>query len=334
MPRGEGAVPDRNLGMELVRTTEAAALASARWVGRGDKIAADQAAVDAMRLMFNTVSVDGVVVIGEGEKDEAPMLYNGEHVGTGEPPGVDIAVDPLEGTELTSRGQSGALSVVAVAERGTVFDPGPCVYMEKLITGPEAGAVIDITAPIEENLRAVAKARGMHERDITVVILDRPRNEEAIGRIREAGARVQLIMHGDTAPALAAAMRGTGVDIVYGIGGSPEGVITGAAMRCLGGEIQARLWPRDDDERARAEAAGYDLARVLSSADLVSGEEVFFACTGVTDGVLVQGVRYTAGGATSESLVMRSRTGTVRRIFSEHHFEKLDRISRIAYGAS
>lgn len=259
------------------------------------------------------------------------MLFNGETVGTGEPPPVDIAVDPLEGTALTARGETNALSVVGVAERGAVFDPGPCVYMEKLVCGREAREAIDITAPIEDNVRAVAKARGMEVQDVTVVILDRPRNEDAIRRIREMGARVQLIMHGDTAPTISAALPGTGIDIVYGIGGSPEGVITGSVMRCLGGEIQARLWPRDDDERARAEDAGYDLSRVLTAQDLIGGDEVFFACTGVTDGVLLQGVRYTAGGATSESLVMRSRTGTIRRIASEHRWEKLMEISDVAY---
>jgi len=325
------AAPDRNLALDLVRTTEAAALAAARWVGRGDKNAADQAAVDAMRHMFNSVPFDGVVVIGEGEKDEAPMLFNGERVGTGDPPSMDIAVDPLEGTELTARGEANALSVVGVAERGTVFDPGPCVYMEKLVTGPEGAAVIDITRPITDNVRMVAKARGMEVGDITVVILDRPRNADAIRAIREMGARVQLITHGDTAPALSAARPGTGVDIVYGIGGSPEGVITAAAMKCLGGAIQARLWPRDDDERAAAEAQGIDVSRVLTTNDIVSGEDVFFACTGVTDGVLVQGVRYSAGAATTESLVMRSRSGTTRRIRSEHRWDKLRDVAGASY---
>ena len=331
MPRGEGAVPDRNLGLDLVRTTEAAALACARWVGRGDKNAADQAAVDAMRLMFNTIPMDGIVVIGEGEKDEAPMLFNGEKVGTGQPPSVDIAVDPLEGTTLTSRGESGALAVVGVAERGTIYDPGPCVYMEKLTAGAQAAHVIDITRPIDDNVRAVARARGMEVQDITVVILDRPRNEEAIALVRQTGARVQLIMHGDVAPTLAAALPGTGVDLVYGIGGSPEGVITATALRCLGGAMQGRLWPRDDDERAAAVAAGYDIDRVLTTEVLCSGQDVFFACTGVTDGVLVQGIRYAAGGATSESLVMRAQTGTIRRIHSTHKWRKLMEISAVDY---
>ena len=332
MPRGEGAVPDRNLALDLVRTTEAAALACARLVGRGDKNAADQAAVDAMRLVFNAVPVEGVVVIGEGEKDEAPMLFNGEQVGAGGGPQVDIAVDPIDGTTLMSRGQGDALAVVAAAERGAMFDPGPCVYMEKIVAGPEGGPVLDLNAPIEDNVRAVAKAREMSVQDITVTILDRPRNQEAIDKVRAIGARVHLIEHGDIAGALTAAMRGTGVDMLYGIGGTPEGVTAAAALRCLGGVIQGRLWPRNDDERRAAIDAGYDLDRVLMTEDLCGGEEVFFAATGVTDGVLLQGVRYTTGGATSESIVMRARTGTVRRIFSEHRFSKLGQIAGGKYG--
>jgi fructose-1,6-bisphosphatase II len=331
MPRGEGAVPDRNLALDLVRCTEAAALAAARWVGRGDKNAADQAAVDAMRLMFNTVAIDGIVVIGEGEKDEAPMLYNGEHVGTGDPPPVDVAVDPIDGTRLTSRGEGNALSVVAVAERGSMYDPGPCVYMEKIAAGPEGGKAIDITKSVEDNIRAVAKARGMEPQDITVTILDRERHQEAIERIRKMGARVRLISDGDVAGAITAAKRGTGVDMLWGIGGTPEGVVSAAALKCMGGEIQGRLWPRNDEERDLAIKAGYDLGKVLTTQDLVSSDEAFFAATGVTDGVMLEGVRYTADGATSQSMVMRARSGTVRMILSEHRWEKLMQISNVDY---
>jgi fructose-1,6-bisphosphatase II len=331
MPRGEGPVPDRNLALDLVRCTEAAALAAARWVGRGDKNAADQAAVDAMRLMFNTVTIDGIVVIGEGEKDEAPMLYNGEHVGTGDPPPVDVAVDPIDGTRLTSRGEGNALSVVAVAERGSMFDPGPCVYMEKIAAGPEGGKAIDITRSIEDNIRAVAKARKMEVQDITVTILDRDRHQEAIERIRKMGARVRLISDGDVAGAITAAKRGTGVDLLWGIGGTPEGVVSAAALKCMGGEIQGRLWPRNDEERKAAIDAGYDLEKVLTTNDLVASDEAFFAATGVTDGVLLEGVRYTADGATSQSMVMRARSGTVRMILSDHRWEKLMQISNVDY---
>jgi fructose-1,6-bisphosphatase II len=331
MPRGREPVPDRNLALELVRCTEAAALAAARWVGRGDKNSADQAAVEAMRLMFNTVQVDGIVVISEGEKDEAPMLYNGEHVGTGDGPQVDIGVDAIDGTTLMSRGQGDALSVVAASERGTMFDPGPCVYMEKIAAGPEGGAAIDLTASVEDNVRNVAKARGLEVQDITVILLERDRNRDAIERLRRTGARVRLIEHGDIAAALSAAMRGTGVDMLYGIGGTPEGVTSAAALKCLGGAIQGRLWPRNDEERRKAVAAGYDVDRVLTTEDLVGGEDVFFACTGVTDGVLAQGVRYTPTGATSQSLVMRARSGTIRRVSSEHRWEKLTQISNVDY---
>jgi len=331
MPRGEGAVPDRNLALDIVRTTEAAALAAARWVGRGDKNAADGAAVDAMRLMFNSVPVDGVVVIGEGEKDEAPMLFNGEHVGTGEGPAADIAVDPIDGTGLTARGQENALSVVALAPRGTMFDPGPCVYMEKIAAGAEAADVIDITMSIEDNVRAVAKAKKISVGDVTVTILDRPRHEDAVKRVRALGARVHLITDGDVAGAIVAAMPRLGVDLLYGIGGTPEGVIAAAALRCLGGQIIGRLYARNDEERQAAIDAGYDLSRVLTIDDLVSSDDVFFAATGVTDGVLLQGVRYTPGGATSESIVMRGRSGTTRRIASEHHFDKLMQYSDVQY---
>ena len=331
MVRGKKPVPDRNLAFDLVRTTEAAALAAAPWVGRGDKIAADQAAVDAMRLLFNTVELDGVVVIGEGEKDEAPMLYNGERVGTGHSPAVDVAVDPIDGTRLVSRGEANALSVVAVAEKGTMFDPGPCVYMEKVVSGPIGGKVIDITAPIEENVRNVAKARGMEVHDLTVTILDRDRHQDVIARVRKIGARVRLISDGDVAGAIVAAKAGTGVDLLYGIGGTPEGVVAAAALKCLGGEIQGRLYPRDDIERRAAIEAGYDLSRILTTNDLVKGEDVFFAATGITDGVLVQGVRYGVGIATSESIVMRALTGTIRVIKSEHRWDRLMEISNIPY---
>lgn len=314
-----------------MRATEAAALAAARWVGRGDGTAVDQAAVDAMRLMFNGIPIDGIVVIGEGEKDNAPMLYNGEKVGTGEPPEVDVAVDPVDGTTLTARGEGNALSVVAVSERGTMFDPGPCVYMEKVATGPLGAAAIDITASIEDNVRNVARARGMEVQDVTVTILDRDRNADAIARVRAMGARVRLISAGDIAGAITAALPGTGVDLLWGIGGTPEGVTAAAALTCLGGAMQGRLWPRNDEERDACKALGYDISRVLTTEDLVGGEEVFFSATGVTDGVLLEGVRYTAGGATSESIVMRSRSGTIRRIRSQHRWEKLMRISAVDY---
>jgi fructose-1,6-bisphosphatase II len=333
MPRGEVVVPDRNLALDIVRTTEAAALAAARWVGRGDKLAADGAAVDAMRLMFNTVPIDGVVVIGEGEKDEAPMLYNGEKVGTGEGPAVDVAVDPIDGTGLTSRGQENALAVVAIAPRGTMYDPGPAFYMEKIAVGVEAADVVDLNAPIEDNVKAVAKAKGLAVKDVTVTILDRPRHTDAIKRIRELGARVKLITDGDVAGAIVAAWPHLGVDMLYGIGGTPEGVIAAAALKCLDGQILGRLWPQDEEQKKIMLDAGCDLDQILTIDDLVAGEDVFFACTGVTDGILVQGVRYRTGGATSESIVMRTRSGTIRRVLSEHHFEKLSKISRVPYGA-
>jgi fructose-1,6-bisphosphatase II len=317
---------DHDLALNLVRTTEAAALGAARWVGRGEKIAADQAAVDAMRLFFNAVHMDGVVVIGEGEKDEAPMLFNGERIGTGQPPEVDVAVDPIDGTRLVAQGQANALSVVAVSARGTMFDPGPCVYMEKLVTGREAATAIDITAPIEANVRNVAKAKRMSISDVTMMILDRPRHEEAVDRVRKMGARVYLLTDGDVAGAITAARRGTGVDLLYGIGGTPEGVVAAAALKCLGGVIQGRLYPRDDDERKAAIAAGYDLGRVLTENDLVKGDDIFFACTGITDGALVQGVRFFTDGATTESIVMRASSGTIRVIRGEHRVGKLKQI--------
>ncbi|MGH2793476.1 MAG: class II fructose-bisphosphatase [Actinomycetota bacterium] len=329
--RTAGARPDRNLALELARVTEAAALAASKWMGRGDKNAADGAAVDAMRLMIDTVSVDGIVVIGEGEKDEAPMLYNGEKVGTGEKPEVDIAVDPIDGTTLLSRGGANALSVISMAERGTMFDPGPCVYMSKIATGPEAADVIDIEAPIAENISRVAKAKGIEVGDVIVTILDRDRHVDYVKEIRESGARVRLITDGDVAGAIAAGRSSLGVDLLYGIGGTPEGITAACALKCLGGAIQGKLWPRNDDEREKAVAEGYDLDRVLATDDLVSGNDVFFAATGVTDGYLLDGVRTTRDGAITESLVMRSRSGTIRTIRSEHRWEKLEKIAQVDY---
>ena len=315
--------PDRNLALELVRVTEAAAMGAGRWVGRGDKLAADQAAVDAMRAMLDTVVMDGVVVIGEGEKDEAPMLYNGEEVGQGEGPQVDVAVDPLEGTRLTALGQPNAIAVIAVAERGSMFFPGAAFYMEKIAAGADAVDVIDINATPAENVQAVAKAKGRRVTDVRVVVLERDRHEALIGELREAGARVNLIRDGDVAPAIAAARPETGVDLLYGIGGTPEGVISAAALKCVGGGIQGKLWPRTDEERQALIAAGYDLDRVLMTDDLVASDDVFVAATGVTTGALLRGVRYVNDGAVTDSLVMRSRSGTVRRIEARHKLSKL-----------
>jgi fructose-1,6-bisphosphatase II len=306
-------------------------MAAGRWVGRGEKESADQAAVDAMRLMLDTVQMDGVVVIGEGEKDEAPMLFNGERVGSGSGPEVDVAVDPLEGTRLTALGQPNAIAVIALAERGTMFFPGAAVYMEKIATGPEAAHVIDIAAPPAENVRRVAAAKGKTARDVVVVVLERDRHERLITELREAGARVHLIRDGDVAPAIAAAHGSRGVDLLMGIGGTPEGVISAAAIKCLGGALQGRLWPRNDEERQQLVDAGYDLERVLTTDDLVSGDDVFVAATGVTTGALLGGVRYTRDGAVTDSIVMRSRSGTVRRIEAEHAFEKLSRVSGLEY---
>jgi fructose-1,6-bisphosphatase II len=316
--------PDRNLALELVRVTESAAMAAARKMGRGDKIAADQAAVNAMRYMFNTVEMDGVVVIGEGEKDEAPMLYNGEALGTGVPPQVDIAVDPIDGTRLTSLGLPGAVAVVALAERGTMFNPGHLVYANKIAVGPRARGVIDINAPVKDNLSKVAKALGKDVQDLTVVILDRDRHKELIRDVRQCGARIKLISDGDVAGALATAIEKSGEDILMGIGGSPEAVITAAALKCMGGDIQIKLWARDEKERMMAVDHGIDLDRVLGINDLVSGENVFFAVTGITGGQLVDGVRYEGNRVYTSSIVMRSLTATVRRIESEHHLERLN----------
>jgi fructose-1,6-bisphosphatase II len=326
------SVPDRNLALELVRVTEAAALAAARWSGAGDKIAADQAAVDAMRTMFDTVSMDGVVVIGEGEKDEAPMLYNGEHVGDGSGPEVDVAVDPLEGTTLVARGMPNALAVVAIAEKGAMFDPGPCVYMEKMAGGSDIADLLSLDDPMEDVLRRIADKRGVSIGDLMVVILDRPRHNEMVERIRRAGARIRFISDGDVAGALLAAREGTGVDLLWGIGGTPEGVLSATALKCLGGMIVGRLWPRDEGEASRARAAGYDLGRVLHLEDLVAGENCFFAATGVTDGSLLDGVRYERGGASTHSIVMRASSGTVRLVHARHDRAKLRAIAGERYG--
>jgi fructose-1,6-bisphosphatase II len=331
MSEARREAPDRNLAMELVRVTEVAALAAARWVGRGDKEGADGAAVDAMRLLLETVPMDGVVVIGEGEKDEAPMLFNGERIGDGTPPQCDIAVDPIDGTTLTSKGMPNALSVIAVSERGSMFDPGPCVYMEKIAVGPRAAGVIDIRRTPAENLTAVAKVKGAAVRDLTAVILDRPRHADLIAAVRETGARIQLITDGDVAGAIAAAMPDSGVDILFGIGGTPEGVITAAALKALGGEMQSRLWPRDDAERQLAVDAGYDLDKILTTDDLVTGDNCFFAATGITDGNLLRGVTYKEATATTHSLVMRSKSGTVRTVTATHRLDKLRPFSSIEF---
>ncbi len=323
--------PDRNLALELVRTTEAAALAASRWMGRGDKNGADGAAVDAMRVVLDTVPMDGIVVIGEGEKDEAPMLFNGERIGDGTPMLTDIAVDPVEGTTLTARGQANAISVIAVSERGTMFDPGPCVYMEKIATGADAAHAIDIRKSATENIHAVAEAKGESVRDLTVVILDRPRHEELIAEVRATGARIRLITDGDVAAAISTAWPDTGADLMLGIGGTPEGVIAAAALKCMGGEQQGRLWPRNDAERDAALAAGYDLARVLTKDDLVTGDNCFFAATGITDGELLKGVHYDSRGATTQSLVMRSKSGTVREVNARHRLTKLAEYSAVDF---
>jgi fructose-1,6-bisphosphatase II len=327
------ARPDRNLALELVRVTEAAALAAARMVGRGDKEGADQAAVDAMRHVLDTISMDGIVVIGEGEKDQAPMLYNGEQIGDGSPPPVDVAVDPLEGTRLTALGMPNAIAVIALAERGAMFSPGPIVYMEKIAGGPEIADLLDLDRPLPETLQLVAERKGVDIRDVMVVMLDRERHHEAMREVREAGARVRLITDGDVAAAMLAVSDDSPVDLLWGIGGTPEGVISASAIKCIGGQQLGRLWPRNDDERRDAIDAGYDLSRVLTADDLVRGEDVFFSATGVTDGDVLQGVRYQGDrGATTESLVMRTRSGTVRRIFARHDRAKLRALTGVRYG--
>ena len=316
----ESNFPDRNLALELVRVTETAAVAASAWVGRGDKDAADGAAVAAMRKMINTVDMQGVIVIGEGEKDNAPMLHNGEQVGNGNGPMCDVAVDPIDGTTLTSAGLNGAVSVIALAPRGSMFDPKDVYYMNKIVTGPEAASVIDITAPAGENVRRVAKAKGVDVSDITVIVLDRPRHDDLLKELRAAGARIRLIRDGDVAAAIETARPDTGIDILMGIGGTPEGVVTAAAMRALGGVIQGQLHPRSDEERQSAKNAGYDLTMVYTTNDLVSSDDVFFSATGITDGELLKGVRHTAFGAISHSLVIRGRSKTVRIIETEHRF--------------
>ena len=323
--------PDRNIALELVRVTEAGAMAAARWIGRGEKESADQAAVDAMRFVLDSVSMRGVVVIGEGEKDEAPMLYNGEEVGNGEGPEVDVAVDPLEGTRLTALGQTGAIAVIAVAERGTMLFPGAAVYMEKIAVGPDAIDAIDITRSPTENVQAVAEALGKSTREVDVIVLERERHDDLIAELREAGARVRLIRDGDVAPAIAAGQQGTNVDMLYGIGGTPEGVISAAALKCVGGGIQGRLWPRNDEERQQLVNADLDPERVLHTNDLVSGEDVFVAATGVTNGPLLRGVVYSRGGAETDSIVMRSRSGTVRRVVAQQSLAKLSALTGFEY---
>ena len=327
----EAQAPDRNLALELTRVTEAGAMAAARWVGRGDKIGADAAAVEAMRALINTVSMRGVVVIGEGEKDDAPMLYNGEQVGDGTGPECDVAVDPIDGTRLTANGMPNGISVLAVSPRGSMYDPSAVFYMSKLVAGPVAAGAVDIEAPVAHNVRAVARAKGCHPQDVTVVILDRPRHEQLIADVRASGARIKLITDGDVAGAIMAAREGTGVDLLVGIGGTPEGIIAACAIKCLGGVIQGKLAPRDDAERDLAIAAGHDLSRVLTTDELVASEDAFFAATGITDGELLAGVRYRAGGATTQSLVMRARSGTTRTITSEHKLWKLRAYSSINF---
>ncbi len=330
-PRLHGEAPDRNLALELVRVTEAGAMAAGHWVGRGDKEGGDGAAVDAMRELVNSVSMRGVVVIGEGEKDHAPMLYNGEEVGSGDGPECDFAVDPIDGTTLMSKGMPNAISVLAVAERGAMFDPSAVYYMNKIVVGPEAADVLDITAPVAENIRAVAKAKHLSVRDVTVCILDRPRHAQLIEDVRATGARIRLITDGDIAGAISACRYQSGTDMLAGIGGTPEGIIAAAAIRCMGGAIQAQLAPVDDAERRKALDAGYDLDQVLTTEDLVSGENVFFAATGVTDGDLLKGVRYHPGGCTTQSIVMRSKSGTVRMIEAYHRLSKLSEYSTIDF---
>jgi len=323
--------PDRNLALELVRVTEAAAMGAGRWIGRGDKESADQAAVDGMRAMLDTVRMAGIVVIGEGEKDKAPMLFNGEEVGEGTGPEVDVAVDPLEGTRLTAKGQPNAIAVIALAERGTMFFPGAAVYMDKIACGPESIELVDIEAPPRENVERVARAKGKKPSEVSVVVLERDRHEGLVEALRDVGAKVLLIPDGDVAPAIAAAQPSTGVDMLMGIGGTPEGVIAAAALKCVGGGVLGKLWPRDDDERQQIVDAGLDPDRVLTTDDLVSGDDVFVAATGVTTGALLRGVRYTPEGAVTDSIVMRSRSGTVRRIEATHAFDKLERFSGREY---
>ena len=327
------AKPDRNLALELVRVTEAAAMAAGRWVGRGDKNDADQVAVNAMRVMISTIGMRGTVVIGEGEKDDAPMLFNGEEVGDGTGPACDVAVDPIDGTTLTAKGMNNAISVLAVSPRGSMYDPSAVFYMDKLVTGPEAADVVDIRLPVAENIARVAKAKGLSAHDVTIVLLDRPRHAELVEQIRETGARIKYITDGDVAGAIMAARPDTGIDLMLGVGGTPEGIIAACAMKCIGGTIQGRLWPQDDEERQRALDAGHNLDDdfVLSTDDLVTGDDCFFVATGITDGELMRGVRYRGDGATTDSLVMRSRSGTIRSITAEHRLSKLRDFSAIDF---
>ena len=325
------AIPDRNLAMELSRVTEAAAMAAGRWMGRGNKEAADQAAVDAMRLVLNTVDMEGVIIIGEGEKEEAPMLYNGETLGTGQAPRVDIAVDPIDGTTILSLGRSGALAIVSLSERGTMYNPRDIYYMDKIAVGPESVGVIDIKAPVDVNLRNIARAKHKDLDDLTVIVLDRPRHQELIRQVREVGARIRLISDGDVAGALMASIPETGIDVLLGIGGSPEAVLGACALKCVGGDMQCRLWPGDEKDREQAIEAGMDLDQVLTIDDLVQGENVFFAATGITDGELLDGVRYFGGGAKTHTLVMRSKSGTVRFIEATHRWDKLMSYSQIHF---
>ena len=322
---------DRNIALDLVRVTEAAAMAAGRWVGRGDKNGGDGAAVDAMRKLINSIQMRGVVVIGEGEKDEAPMLFNGEQVGDGTGPEVDVAVDPVDGTTLMSKGMPGAVAVLAVAERGAMFDPSAVFYMEKIAVGPDCADVIDINAGVTENLRRIAKAKRSHVSDVTVCILDRPRHQPLIEEVRSAGANIKFISDGDIAGAISAAREGSDVDVLMGIGGTPEGITAACAIKCLGGVMYGKLAPRDAEESDRAQAAGHDLDRVLTTDDLVSSDDAFFAATGITDGDLIQGVRYRSGGATTNTLVMRARSGTIRNIRSEHQLWKVSRYSVVPY---
>lgn len=324
------SAPDRNIGLELVRVTESAALAAAPWMGRNKKIEADKAAVDAMRLMLNTVEMDGIIVIGEGEKDKAPMLFNGERLGNynagRDVPKCDLAVDPIDGTRPLALGLPNSVAVVALAERGSMFFPGPIVYMDKLAVGPEAAGAIDLSAPVADNLASIAKAKGKAVSELVVVVLDRPRHEHLIAEIRATGARLKLITDGDVAPSIAACLPDTGVDVLMGAGGAPEAVVSASALKCLRGEIQARLYPRDEKEKRLAEEMGYDTNKVFTCDELVKSDNVFFAATGITDGELMRGVHYTSLGATTESLAMRSSSGTIRRIIATHRAEKLEQI--------
>ena len=323
--------PTRNLALELVRVTEAAALSAARYMGRGNKEAADYAAVEAMRMVLQTIDMDGIIVIGEGEKDEAPMLFNGERVGNGSYPDVDVAVDPIDGTRPLAFGRLNSIATVAIAPRGTMFDPGPFVYMHKIAVGPEAKGVIDINAPVQDNLKAIAKAKGKTIEDLTTIVLDRPRHQKLIAEIRGAGARLRQIPDGDVAAALMTAMPETGIDVLFGIGGTPEGVLAACALRAMGGEIQGKLYARNEDELRRGQEAGYDFDKVLTMNDLVASEDVFFAATGITDGELLRGVKYFSDTARTESLVVRGLTGTIRKIIATHRWEKLRKLSQIKY---